>query len=150
MRWLPLPDGPAYRTWSSFLSLVRIREPIFPVTKVPVFHGHRDLEQEWCQSESEICEFIHTNPKKPGGFGHHIWIREEKTISSSQSVQFSHSNSLWPHGLQHARLLCPSPTPGACSNSCPLSWWWHLIFWLKVNEYINKRVPSVLWTKKDS
>ena len=31
------------------------------------------------------------------------------------------SDSLWPHGLQHARLPCPSPTPGACSNSCPLS-----------------------------
>ena len=31
------------------------------------------------------------------------------------------SNSLWPHGLQHARLPCPSLTPGACSNSCPLS-----------------------------
>ena len=26
------------------------------------------------------------------------------------------SNSLWPHGLQHARLFCPSPSPGACSN----------------------------------
>ena len=31
------------------------------------------------------------------------------------------SNSLQPHGLQHARLPCPSLTPGACSNSCPLS-----------------------------
>ena len=44
------------------------------------------------------------------------------------SVQFSHlvvSNSLWPHGLQHARLPCPSSTPGACSNSCPLSQWCH-------------------------
>ena len=29
------------------------------------------------------------------------------------------SDSLWPHGLQHARLPCPSPTPGACSNSVP-------------------------------
>ena len=29
------------------------------------------------------------------------------------------------HGLQHTRLLCPSPTPGACSNSCPLSQWCH-------------------------
>ena len=39
---------------------------------------------------------------------------------------FSHSvvsNSLWPHGLQHARLPCPSPSPGACSNSCPWSQW---------------------------
>ena len=35
------------------------------------------------------------------------------------------SNSLWPHGLQHARLSCPSPSPGICSNSCPLSRWCH-------------------------
>ena len=35
------------------------------------------------------------------------------------------SNSLWPHGLQHARHPCPSPTPRACSNSCPSSWWCH-------------------------
>ena len=33
------------------------------------------------------------------------------------------SDSLRPHGLQHARLPCPSPTPRACSNSCPSSWW---------------------------
>ena len=38
------------------------------------------------------------------------------------------SDSLRPHGLQHARLPCPSPTPGAYTNSCPLSWWCnHLI-----------------------
>ena len=35
------------------------------------------------------------------------------------------SNSLQPHGLQHTRPPCPSPTPGACSNSCPLSRWCH-------------------------
>ena len=35
------------------------------------------------------------------------------------------SNSLWPRGLQHARLPCPSPTPGAYSNSCPLHRWCH-------------------------
>ena len=34
------------------------------------------------------------------------------------------SDSLWPHGLQHARLFCPSPS-GACSDSCPLSQWCH-------------------------
>ena len=41
---------------------------------------------------------------------------------------FSHSvvsNSLWLHGLQHTRLCCPSPTPRACSNSCPSSQWCH-------------------------
>ena len=44
------------------------------------------------------------------------------------SVQFSHSvmsDSLWPHGLQHTRLPCPSPTLRACSNSRPLSQWCH-------------------------
>ena len=43
-------------------------------------------------------------------------------------IQFSHSvlsDSLHPHELQNARLPCPSPTPRACSNSCPSSWWWH-------------------------
>ena len=35
------------------------------------------------------------------------------------------SNSLRPHGLQHSRLPCPSPTPGTCSNSCPSSCWCH-------------------------
>ena len=42
------------------------------------------------------------------------------------SVKFSHQvmpNSLWPHGKQHARLPCPSPTPGACSKSCPKCQW---------------------------
>ena len=33
--------------------------------------------------------------------------------------------TLWPHGLRHARPPCPSPTPGACSNSCPSRWWCH-------------------------
>ena len=35
------------------------------------------------------------------------------------------SNSLWPHGLQHARLPCPLPSPRVSSNSCPMSWWRH-------------------------
>ena len=44
------------------------------------------------------------------------------------SVQFSRSvvsDSWQPHGLQHARPPCPSPTPRVYSNSCPLSWWCH-------------------------
>ena len=47
-----------------------------------------------------------------------------------QPLQFSlvthfMSDSLQPHGPQHLRLPCPSPTPGAWSNSCPSSWWCH-------------------------
>ena len=46
----------------------------------------------------------------------------------ASSVQFSSSvmsDSLWPHGLQHARLSCSSPSPGACSNPCPSNQWCH-------------------------
>ena len=51
-----------------------------------------------------------------------------KPIYLACSVQFSHSvesDSLLPHRLQHTRLPCPSPTPGACSSSCPSSQWCH-------------------------
>ena len=41
------------------------------------------------------------------------------------SVSSVMSNSSLPRGLQHTRLSCPSPTPGACLNSCPLSQWCH-------------------------
>ena len=44
---------------------------------------------------------------------------------SYYSVQLCLTQSLWPHGLQHARLPCPSPTSIACSHSCPSSWWYH-------------------------
>ena len=54
---------------------------------------------------------------------HSQYIFREDPVSS---VQFSHSvmsNSLQPHALQQARLLCPPLSPGVCSNSCPLSQW---------------------------
>ena len=48
---------------------------------------------------------------------------------SCERIQFSSVDqsclTLQPHGLQHARLPCPSSTPRACSNSCPLSQWCH-------------------------
>ena len=49
-------------------------------------------------------------------------------IMSFSSVHFSLSvvsDSLWPHGLQHARPPCPSPTPRVHPNPYPLSRWWH-------------------------
>ena len=49
-----------------------------------------------------------------------------KTVT--MRLLFSHSvmsDSFQPHGLQHARLPCPSPTPRACSDSCPSSQWYH-------------------------
>ena len=43
------------------------------------------------------------------------------------------SLNLWTHGLKHARLPCPSPSPRVCSNSCPLSWWCHSAISSSVN-----------------
>ena len=63
----------------------------------------------------DICHWAH--------FCHYSYF-----FSIFISVQFSRSvmsDSLWPHELQHARLPCPSPTPGARSNSCPSSRWCH-------------------------
>ena len=48
-----------------------------------------------------------------------------KMIFMSQFSRSVTSDTLWPHGLQHARLPCPSPTPGACSDSCLSSRWCH-------------------------
>ena len=56
----------------------------------------------------------------------------------TRRLLFSHwamSNSLWPHELQHTRLPCPSQSPGACSNSCPLCWWWHPTISSSVNPF---------------
>ena len=56
------------------------------------------------------------------------WICYGMGCASIFDIQFSHSvlsNSLWLHGLQHARPPCPSPTPGVHPDSCPLSQWCH-------------------------
>ena len=68
----------------------------------------------------------------------HLWMAGRKKLTHplpevcyprrcfQDSVQFSHSvvsDSLWPHGLQHAKPPCPSPIPGVYSNSCLLNQW---------------------------
>ena len=62
------------------------------------------------------------------------------------SVQFSCSvvsDCLRPHGLQHARLPCPSLTPRAFSNSCPSSWWCHqtISFWAPFRRQLKYITP---------
>ena len=67
-------------------------------------------------------------------------------LNAFSLVQFScsvMSDSLQPHGLQHARLPCPSPTPGACSNSCPSSRWCHPIVSSSVIPF-SSRLQSFL------
>ena len=52
-----------------------------------------------------------------GDWGWHIYTTTKLLFSCCQS------DSLQPHGLQHTRHPCPSPSIRVCSNSCPLSWW---------------------------
>ena len=54
--------------------------------------------------------------------GKQLHILDSCSCSVDQSVL---SDSYQPHGLQHARLPCPSLSPGVCSDSCPLSQWCH-------------------------
>ena len=57
-----------------------------------------------------------------------LWKDPNRPLPSGPLLSFSRSvvsDSLRPHGLQHVRLPCPSTSPRACSNSCPLSWWYH-------------------------
>ena len=71
-----------------------------------------------------VCFLLHSSMNFP------IWRSFFVSCAWRVSVQFScsvMSNSLQPHELQHTRLPCPSPTPRAYSNSCPLSQWCHPI-----------------------
>ena len=61
----------------------------------------------------------HLLPPTPPRF----WLVE--LLITSQFSCSVMSDSLQPHGLQHTRLPCLSPTPAACSNSCPSSWWYY-------------------------
>ena len=57
-----------------------------------------------------------------------LWPQNQPWQGASVPVQIScsvMSDSLWPHGLHHARFPCSSPTPRAYSNSHPTSGWWH-------------------------
>ena len=71
-----------------------------------------------------------------------LWtVYRHQKSDDCKSVQFSRSvvsDSLWSHELQHARLPCPSPTPQACSNSCPSSWWCH-------STILSSVIPFSFW-----
>ena len=62
--------------------------------------------------------------------------------SQSVSCRSVTSNSLRPHGLQHARPPCPSPTPRASSNPCPLSQWCHPTISLSVVPFCPQSFPA--------
>ena len=70
------------------------------------------------------------------------------------------SDSLWPHGLQHARPTCPSSSPGDCPHSCSLHQWWHpaiSILWHpllllplifpSIRDFSNEPSVCIIWPK---
>ena len=70
------------------------------------------------------------------------WTRMEfEHCCCSCSVAKSYLILCDPHGLQHARLPCPSLSPGVCSNSCPLSQWCHPTISSSVVPF-SSRLPS--------
>ena len=90
-------------------------------------------------------------------------VHWEWVLMEQAHPQFSHSvmsYSLRPHGLQHTRLPCPSPTPRACSNSHPSSQWWHITISSSVipfsscllsfpgsGSFSNESVLHIRWSK---
>ena len=131
-----------YINWNFHLQLVE-PEDVKPVTMERLPHSLyysilcKRLEHLWI---SEHVEVPGTNPLKIPR-DDCIWLIDRRTrilqgwkswklclsqcISSVQCSCSVVSDFLWPHGLQHARLPCPSPTPRAYSNSCPSSRWCH-------------------------
>ena len=79
--------------------------------KRPITHFHFSFANAWGHISQHVAKYFY-----------------KLALLRTFSVQFSRSvmsNSLWPNELQHAMPLCPSPTPGIHSNSCPLSRWCH-------------------------
>ena len=69
-----------------------------------------------------LCSYFNYFSIKLKNFYKNVFVVRIIFSSVSHSVM---SDSLQPHGLQHIRPPCPSPTPGAYSNSCPLHRWCH-------------------------
>ena len=103
-------------------------------SRIYLFFPNRLFKQEYLYTRCFLrplrtaCGIPVTGPEiKPVAFALtvqslNLWTARKVPLLFSCSVL---SDSLWPHGLQHARIPCPSASPRACSNSCPLSWWCH-------------------------
>ena len=105
--------------------------------KFPACEGSRAEENAWTQTK----ELLYLTPivthgrsgkiqgeNRNASFSAHTGPALSSSVSNTSQFSSVHSvvpNSLHPHGLQHTRLPCPSPTSGIYSNSCLSSWWCH-------------------------
>ena len=127
------------------ISVVKKKSNVIFYAKRPITHFHLSFANAWGHISQHVTKCFY-----------------KLALLRTFSVQFSHSvmsNSLWPHGLQHARLPCPSTTPRSCSNSCPLRWWCYLtiIFcypllllasnFPSIRVFSNESVLPIRWPK---
>ena len=94
----------------------------------PIFSEYLSLSHTHCFFATSSCSLPNTALYLGNTcYMFILWVTQGKSISCL-FLLFSHSvvsDSLRPHGLQHSRLPCPSPSPGICSNSCLWSQWCH-------------------------
>ena len=74
-----------------------------------------------------------------------VGVFKKKAVQFSQFSRSVVSNSLRPHELQHTRPPCPSPTPRAYSNSCPLRWYCHWTISSSVIPFSSQLQSSPSW-----
>ena len=122
--------------WAA-ISSSRASSPPRDWTHVSFTAGKFSTAEPPCRIQSPKYYYLEHFRKDFLGLGLNCWADESTRHTESwtvspraqvSTVQFSRSvvsDFLWPHGLQHARPPCPSPSPRVYSNSCPLSGWCH-------------------------
>ena len=87
-----------------------------------IFLGSKSTVDGYCSCEIKRCLLL---GRKAMINLDSIWKSRDITLPTKVPTVPQPCRTLRPHGLQHAKAPCPSPTPGACSNSCPSSRWCH-------------------------
>ena len=139
-RWKPLADDDPFASWELpspwlfgwWLAWTLRNHTFYQISGSVASHGELVTERfldsptEWALvSPDGVTAKFHQNwgENNTNSFKFFHKTKKEYLVQFSSFAQSC--LTLQPLGLQHTRLPCPSPTPGACSNSCPLSRWCH-------------------------
>ena len=108
-----------------------VKPPCYPAYLINKQNTSCEMPR-WIKNWNQDCWEKYQQPQICIWYHGKNWRGTKQPLDEDEisSLQFRHSvvsNSLWFHGLQHARLPSPSPNPTPYSNSCPLSQWCHPI-----------------------